>query len=172
MKNTRFFTSPSHGSTAVTFCDVPLTYAPSNAREQSTPCTINGTKATIINATETIDTKKYAAKASSIHTTVTPIHPNAAAIISLLGAAYLLAADIARWAYLGSVGTGLARGEWLAVGLGGIVFVPFWGLCLFAIDPKTVSPGANDNLSGCFVAVALIKALAEKESSCARRRSV
>ncbi len=86
----------------------------------------------------------------------------AAAIISLLGAAYLLAADIARWAYLGSVGTGLARGEWLAVGLVGIVFVPFWGLCLFAIDPKTVSPGANDNLSGCFVAVALIKALAEK----------
>lgn len=85
----------------------------------------------------------------------------AVAAISLVGAAYLLGADIARWAYLGSVGTGLVRGDWLTIGLVGIVFVPFWGAALFVIDGKRASAGAGDNLTGCFAAAAVVKALAE-----------
>lgn len=85
----------------------------------------------------------------------------AVAALSLVGVAYLFAADIARWAYLGSVGTGLAADEWMIVGLVGIVFVPVWTAALFLIDGKTVSPGAGDDLSGCTVAMALMKALGE-----------
>ncbi len=82
-------------------------------------------------------------------------------VCSLVGAVYFLAANIARWAYLGSVGTGLARDEWMIIGVVGLVFVPFWIACLFMTDEKKIVPGANDNLSGCFTAVALMKALHE-----------
>ena len=81
--------------------------------------------------------------------------------LCLIGVAYLFAADIARWAYLGSVGTGLAADEWLIVGLVGIVFLPAWIWALFLIDGRTTSQGAGDDLSGCWVAAALVKAIAE-----------
>ncbi len=84
-------------------------------------------------------------------------------IVSAIGCLYLFAADIARWAYLGSVGTGLAADEWLIVGLVGIVFVPIWATVLFLIDGKRSTPGAGDGLSGCFVAAAVLKALAESD---------
>ena len=68
----------------------------------------------------------------------------AVAAVSLVGAAYLLGADIARWVYLGSVGTGLVRGDWLIAGLVGIVFVPFWGAYNAIIIPylprETIPP--------------------------------
>lgn len=83
------------------------------------------------------------------------------AVTSAFGALYLLGIDIARWAYLGSIGTALANGEWLIIGLVGIVFVPFWFASLFVLDYSKVSPGASDNLSGCYVAIALAKALAD-----------
>ena len=82
-------------------------------------------------------------------------------VLSLIGVAYLFAADIARWSWLGSVGTGLAADEWLIVGLVGIVFVPFWMAALFLIDGRTASIGAGDDLSGCCVATAFMKALGE-----------
>lgn len=85
----------------------------------------------------------------------------ACSVIASVGAVYLTAIDIARWAYLGSLGTGFAQDEWLIIGLVGLVFVPFWFALLFAIDYKKVAPGANDNLSGCYVAIGLMKALAE-----------
>ena len=82
-------------------------------------------------------------------------------VLSLIGVAYLFAADIARWSWLGSVGTGLAADEWLIVGMVGIVFVPFWMAALFLIDGRTASIGAGDDLSGCCVATAFMKALCE-----------
>lgn len=81
--------------------------------------------------------------------------------VCILGALYLLAASVARWAYLGSIGTGLASDEWLAVGLVGIVFLPFWAACLFMFDFKSFVNGSADDLSGCYVATALAKAIAE-----------
>ena len=82
-------------------------------------------------------------------------------VASLVGTLYLLAADIARWAYLGSVGTGLVTEGWLIAGLVGIVFVPAWIAALFLIDGKKLSVGAGDDLTGCCVALAVMKALAE-----------
>ena len=38
--------------------DLRLRYAPSNARDIMTPCTMKGTIATMMSATETMDTKK------------------------------------------------------------------------------------------------------------------
>lgn len=90
----------------------------------------------------------------------------AAMIISVVGAFYLLAADIARWAYLGSMGAGLAAGDYLIVGLVGLVFVPFWFACFFFVDKKKVVDGANDNLSGCLEAVALLKAMKDNGVQC------
>lgn len=49
----------------------------------------------------------------------------------------------------------------MIIGVVGLVFVPFWIACLFMTDEKKIVPGANDNLSGCFTAVALMKALHE-----------
>lgn len=82
-------------------------------------------------------------------------------VLALVGTVYLFAADIARWAWLGSIGTGLAADEWLIVGLVGIVFVPFWAAALFLIDGKKASVGAGDDLSGCVVAEAVMKAFGE-----------
>ena len=82
-------------------------------------------------------------------------------VASLVGTLYLLAADMARWAYLGSVGTGLVTEGWLIAGLVGIVFVPAWIAALFLIDGKKLSVGAGDDLTGCCVALAVMKALAE-----------
>ena len=74
---------------------------------------------------------------------------------------HALVAAVAAVSHLGSVGTGLVRGDWLIAGLVGIVFVPFWGAALFVIDGKRASAGAGDNLTGCFAAAAVVKALAE-----------
>lgn len=44
----------------------------------------------------------------------------------------------------------------------GLVFVPFWIGLSFLRDPKLVVDGANDNLSGCFLGIALLHAMEEK----------
>lgn len=87
----------------------------------------------------------------------------ATAVLSVIGFVYLLAADIARWAYLGSMGAGLAADAYLVTGLVGLVFVPFWIACFFMFDKKSVADGANDDLSGCYVAVALLKAMQDAD---------
>ena len=58
VKYTLLFTSPEQGSSAVTLREVRLMYAPSNARDIITPCTMNGMSATTMSATETRETKK------------------------------------------------------------------------------------------------------------------
>lgn len=79
--------------------------------------------------------------------------------LAVLGVLYVLAADIARWAYMGSMGSGLVVGEYLYAGLAGIVFVPVWIACFFVFGGKKVSEGASDNLSGCYTALALMRTL-------------
>ena len=49
-------------------------------------------------------------------------------------------------------------GGWTrTAGLCGLVFVPFFIFVGFTYDPKRVVDGANDNLSGCYMAIALLR---------------
>lgn len=83
--------------------------------------------------------------------------------LSVLGGLYLTAAVIARWAYLGSMGSALAAGDWLAVGLAGIVFVPLWISLMFTASGSKTAAGAADGLAGCAVAVSLLELLAKED---------
>lgn len=81
--------------------------------------------------------------------------------LAVLGLLYVFAADVARWAYMGSMGTGLVSGAYLYAGLVGIVFAPVWVACFFVFGGRKASAGASDNLSGCYTALALMRTLAE-----------
>jgi hypothetical protein len=50
----------------------------------------------------------------------------------------------------------------LILGLIGIVFLPFWIAMIWFSDEKTVVDGANDNLTGCYIPMAVAKALKEE----------
>ena len=41
----------------------------------------------------------------------------------------------------------------------GLTFVPFFGLLAFTYDPKRVVDGANDNLSGCYIGMAILRGM-------------
>ncbi len=51
---------------------------------------------------------------------------------------------------------------WKLIGIIEIAFVPFFIALLFFTNWKQVVDGANDNLSGCFVGIGLLKDMAEK----------
>ncbi len=83
-------------------------------------------------------------------------------LISIVGTLYLLAVAIA----VMIVGKGVFFGQSIA-GLGGvytaawvaIAFVPFWIALYWLWRENAVVDGANDDLTGCFMSIALIKAL-------------
>ena len=53
-------------------------------------------------------------------------------------------------------------GEWgRTAALCGLIFVPFFILVAFTYDPKRVVDGANDNLSGCYIGMAVLHELEE-----------
>lgn len=83
-------------------------------------------------------------------------------IIAVIGILYLFALDIARWIAVGEVGAGIAGGAYLYAGLAGLVFVPIWILCYFLSNTKVVVDGANDNLTGCYMGISVLKALKDK----------
>lgn len=80
---------------------------------------------------------------------------------SLLGAIFLFAINVARWAIIGGIGAGIAQGVMLYLGFAALFFAPFWIVCYFITNPKCVVDGANDDLSGCFLAISAMKALAK-----------
>ena len=82
-----------------------------------------------------------------------------AIISSLVGFVYLLAVNIARWAIVGGIGASIASGDMLIAGLVAIAFVPSWIMLYFIINPKRVIDGANEDLSGCEVALALVESM-------------
>ena len=48
-------------------------------------------------------------------------------------------------------------GEWLKIAaFCGFIFVPFFIIVAFTYDPKLVVDGANDNLSGCYIGMAIL----------------
>ncbi len=73
-------------------------------------------------------------------------------MVCFLGAFYVLGIAIAS---LAGIGEDLA----LKLGLGGLAFVPFWFGLYFMWNEKKVVDGANDNLSGCYIGMAILKML-------------
>ncbi|MBQ8503000.1 MAG: M20/M25/M40 family metallo-hydrolase [Clostridia bacterium] len=73
-----------------------------------------------------------------------------------IGAFYLLAISIVR--LTGAISDDLAR----TLGLIALVFVPFWFGLYFMWNSKRVVDGANDNLTGCYIGMAILKMLKDE----------
>ena len=77
-------------------------------------------------------------------------------MVCFVGAFYLLGISIARLA--GALSSELAT----KLGLVALVFVPFWFGLYFMWNKKRVVDGANDNLTGCYMGMAILKYLKEE----------
>ena len=78
------------------------------------------------------------------------------AIISGVGAVFYLVIGIL------SIKNGI-DGTLFKVALWGLLFVPFLAGLYFMVNYKRVVDGANDNLSGCYMGIAVLKALADED---------
>ncbi len=76
-------------------------------------------------------------------------------IVCFLGAFYVLGISIAA---LCGIDSALAT----KLGLGALAFAPFWFGLYFMWNPKRVVDGANDNLSGCYMGMAILKMLQDE----------
>ncbi len=83
------------------------------------------------------------------------------AIIGFAGAFYYLALAIIQIVNsgLGGIEIGTTLGK---CALGGLAFAPFIIGLYFMVDYRRVVDGANDNLSGCYMGIALLKALKDE----------
>ena len=77
-------------------------------------------------------------------------------MVCFVGAFYVLGLSIARLA--GAIGDELVT----KLGLIGLVFVPFWFGLYFMWNKKKVVDGANDNLTGCYMGMAILKYLKDE----------
>ena len=77
-------------------------------------------------------------------------------MVCFLGAFYVLGLSIARLA--GAFGDDLAK----KLGLIALIFVPFWFGLYFMWNKKRVVDGANDNLTGCYMGMAILKFLKDE----------
>ena len=76
-------------------------------------------------------------------------------IVCFIGAFYTLGIAIARVA---GINDALA----LKLGLGALFFVPFWFGLYFMWNPKKIVDGANDNLTGCYMGMAILQMLKDE----------
>ena len=83
------------------------------------------------------------------------------AIIGFAGAFYYLILAIIQLVQNGSVGADISTPLGKA-GLIGLIFVPFLVGLYFMVNYRRVVDGANDNLSGCYIGIALLKALKDE----------
>ena len=83
------------------------------------------------------------------------------ASIGFAGAFYYLILAIIQLAQNGSVGADISTPLGKA-GLVGLIFVPFLAGLYFMVNYRRVVDGANDNLSGCYMGIALLKALKDE----------
>ena len=83
------------------------------------------------------------------------------AIIGFAGAFYYLILAIIQLIQKGSVGADPSTPLGKA-GLIGLIFVPFLIGLYFMVNYRRVVDGANDNLSGCYMGIALLKALKDE----------
>ena len=76
--------------------------------------------------------------------------------VCFIGAFYTLGIAIAKLA--GALNDDLAK----TLGLVALVFVPFWFGLYFMWNEKRIVDGANDNLSGCYIGMAILKMLKDE----------
>ncbi|MCH5191892.1 MAG: M28 family peptidase [Oscillospiraceae bacterium] len=76
--------------------------------------------------------------------------------VCFVGAFYILAVSILK---LAGVITGSLA---LTLGLVAIVFIPFWFGLYFMWNEKRIVDGANDNLTGCYIGIAILKMLKDE----------
>ena len=79
-------------------------------------------------------------------------------IVCFIGAIYTLAIAIANLAGAFNANPALAT----KLGLVALVFTPFWFGLYFMWNKKRVVDGANDNLTGCYIGLAILKALKDE----------
>ena len=79
-------------------------------------------------------------------------------IVCFIGAFYTLGLAIARLAGAFAANEALAT----TLGLIGLVFTPFWFGLYFMWNKNRVVDGANDNLSGCYIGMAILKMLKDE----------
>lgn len=77
-------------------------------------------------------------------------------VVCFIGAFYLLGISIARLA--GAIESDLAT----KLGLAALIFVPFWFGLYFMWNSKRIVDGANDNLTGCYMGIAILKMLKDE----------
>ncbi len=83
------------------------------------------------------------------------------AIFCVVGALYYLGLAIAQIASHGLAGA--ATSELIGkMGLCGLIFVPFLALLYRMVDRSRVVDGANDNLTGCYMGIAILKAMRDE----------
>ena len=83
------------------------------------------------------------------------------AIIGFGGLAYYMVVGIIACVKYAAVGS-LPAGGVKAAALWGLLFVPFWLGLYFMWNRKKIVDGANDNLTGCYMGIALMKALQDE----------
>lgn len=83
-----------------------------------------------------------------------------ATLFCLLGGLlYLAVANVARWVIVGGLGSQIATGSMLIVGYVSLAFAPFYIATYFAINKSKVVSGANENMSGCALAIELLQSI-------------
>ena len=80
-------------------------------------------------------------------------------LISMIGLVYLTGISIFSIVLAKGVTPYIAEGLPLYLGLGCFVFIPFWLAMYRMWNTSVVVDGANDNLTGCYMGIALLKAL-------------
>lgn len=84
-----------------------------------------------------------------------------AIVASLVGLVYLSVLNVVRWILVGGLGASIASGGMLIAGFVALIFVPCWIALFFNVNNKRVIDGANEDLSGCEVALGVLEALGD-----------
>lgn len=82
--------------------------------------------------------------------------------LNVAGILYLVIISIIRWAYVGAAGASIASGNMLYAGLAGLVFLIPYVMSFDFVSRKVISDGANDDLTGCFVALKALEKVSEQ----------
>ncbi|MGN1418374.1 MAG: M28 family metallopeptidase [Acutalibacteraceae bacterium] len=84
------------------------------------------------------------------------------AIICGVGAVYYIVLSIIQMVKYGAVGVADLSSPVTKAALWGLLFVPFLVGLYFMVNYRRVVDGANDNLSGCYMGIAILKALKDE----------
>ncbi len=103
---------------------------------------------------------KWGGKAFASHLMITILGTLTALILNIIAAVATkgaLTTSFTLEAYYAGYGMGL-----FYAGIAVLIFVPFMIGMYFMWDPNTITDGANDNLTGCYMGIAILKALKDK----------